>query len=397
MGLTIKEINAAKPKSQPYRLSDGNGLLLQITPNGTKLWRMRYRFGGKEKMISLGHYPDVSLRTARERRDRERSLLSQGTDPSEARQSNQREAEARTANTFAAAAAAWYDQKHCREVVSAHAKRNWRRIELYALPRLGTLPTTEITPPIVLSVLRDIDDQGRTETAHRVKALIGQVMRYAIALGTAERDPTRDLSDALPPSKPTHHPAVTDPEELADLLTSIHAYAGDPITRAALQLAPLLLIRPGELRAARWSEVDFDTQELHLVTKGRVDHIVPLASQAITVIQRLEPISGRSPYILESQRSRGQPISNNTINAALHRLGYKDVATAHGFRATARTILVERLGYPVDIVEMQLAHRVRDVHGRAYNRTQWRDQRREMMTGWADYLERLRNKERSDA
>lgn len=389
MALTIKEIEAAKPQPKPYRLYDGQGLLLQITPGGSKLWRLRYRYGGKENMVALGRYPEVSLRSARERRDQERQRLSDGVNPSDSRRTHRHYAHRESANTFETAAKAWYEHKHQREVVPEHAKRNWRRLQLYALPQLGSLPTNEITAPIVLSVLREIDDQGRTETAHRVKALIGQVMRYAIALGAAERDPTRDLRDALPPSKPVHHPALTTPEDLSDLLTSISAYAGDPITRAALQISPLLLVRPGELRAARWNDIDFDCQEWHLTAKGGADHLVPLARQAIEIIERLRPISGRAEYILESQRSRGRPISNNTINGALHRLGYKDVATAHGFRATARTMLVERLGYPVEIVEMQLAHRVPDVHGRAYNRTQWLDQRREMMQSWADYLEQL--------
>jgi len=390
MALTIREIEAAKPDAKTYRLSDGKGLVLQVTPNGSKLWRMRYRYGGKEKMISLGRYPEVSLKAARDRRDQERMDLSEGIDPSEARRSQQREAIERSTNTFKTAAVAWYTQKHMREVVEAHAIRNWRRLQIYALPRLGSLPTREITPPVVLSVLREIDDQGRTETAHRVKALIGQVMRYAIALGTAERDPTRDLRDALPPSKPKHHPALTNPRDLAGLLVSIENYAGDPVTRAALALAPLLLVRPGELRSASWADVDFDRQEWRVITKGGVDHLVPLSEQAITIINRLQPITGRSDYILESQRTRGRPISNNTINAALHRLGYKDIATGHGFRATARTLLVERLGFPVEIVEMQLAHQVRDVHGRAYNRTQWLEQRRRMMSDWDAYLENLR-------
>jgi integrase len=390
MALTIREIEAAKPDAKTYRLSDGKGLVLQVTPNGSKLWRMRYRYGGKEKMISLGRYPEVSLKAARERRDQERMDLSKGINPSEARRSQQREAIERSTNTFETAAVAWYTQKHMREVVEAHASRNWRRLQIYALPRLGSLPTREITPPVVLSVLREIDDQSKTETAHRVKALIGQVMRYAIALGTAERDPTRDLRDALPPSKPKHHPALTNPRDLAGLLVSIENYAGDPVTRAALALAPLLLVRPGELRSARWADVDFDRQEWRVITKGGVDHLVPLSEQAITIINRLQPITGRSDYILESQRTRGRPISNNTINAALHRLGYKDIATGHGFRATARTLLVERLGFPVEIVEMQLAHQVRDVHGRAYNRTQWLEQRRRMMSDWDAYLENLR-------
>jgi len=389
MPLTIKEIEAAKPKTRIYRLNDGNGLLLQVMPTGSKLWRMRYRYGGKEKMISLGPYPEVSLKDARESRDEKRRQLYSGVDPSEARRNKRWNAEVKSANTFEGAAIAWFEQKHRREVVPEHATRNWRRLQIYALPRLGKLPTIEITPPIVLSVLREIDDQGITETAHRVKSLIGQIMRYAIALGIAERDPTRDLRDALPPSKPKHHPAVTNPSDLADLLVSLNVYAGDPITRAALRLTPLLLVRPGELRSARWADVDFERQEWTVTAKGGVNHLVPLAPQAIEIIESLRPITGRSEYILESQRSRRRPISNNTINAALHRLGYRDVATAHGFRATARTLLVERLGYPVEIVEMQLAHRVRDVHGRAYNRTQWFDQRREMMRSWANYLDNL--------
>jgi integrase len=389
MPLTIKEIGAAKPRPSRYRLSDGNGLHLQVEPNGSKLWRLRYRHTGVEKMLALGRYPEVSLKLARERCYEARRQLSEGIDPNEARLSHRHEQEAQKVNTFEAAAKAWFDRNHSRSVVPEHARRNWRRLEVYALPWLGSLPTAEITARNVLDVLRPIDDQGRTETAHRVKSVIGQVMRYAIALGTAERDPTRDLRDALPPSKPEHHPAVTTPEELADLLISISAYAGDPITRAALRLSPLLLVRPGELRSARWSDIDLHRQEWRVTAKGGVDHLVPLAPQAIEIIESLRPLTGRSDYLLESQRSRGRPMSGNTINAALHRLGYKDVATGHGFRATARTMLVERLGYSVEIVEMQLAHRVRDVHGRAYNRTQWVDQRREMMTHWAQYLAEL--------
>lgn len=389
MSLTIKQIEAAKPRERLYRLSDSNGLHLEVSPSGSKLWRLRYRYGGKEKAISLGRYPDVTLSAARHQRDEERRLLRDGVDPSEARRARKREVKLKTANTFEGAAADWYQKKHRPDVVEGHARRNWRRLEQHAFPELGSLTMAEITPPVVLSALNKLVDQGRTETAHRVKALIGQVMRYAIANGTAQRDPTPDLRDALPASKPKHQPAVTNPDDLADLLISIKGYAGDPVTRAALRLIPMLLVRPGELQAARWADVDFDREEWTVSAKGGVDHLVPLPPQAMEEIRRLSSTTGRSAYILESQQNRGRPISDNTVNAALKRLGYKGVATAHGFRATARTMLVERLGYPVEIVEMQLAHRVRDVHGRAYNRTQWLDRRKEMMTTWANYLDQL--------
>ncbi|WP_440995639.1 tyrosine-type recombinase/integrase [Arhodomonas sp. SL1] len=391
MPLTATQIRNAIPGDRTYRLTDEKGLTLLVTPQGAKWWRLRYRFAGKERMLSLGTYPEVSLKRARQKRDEARALLADGVDPSASRKAARAAQVEAMANTFEALAREWYQTKHSLEVVPAHAERNLRRLEQYVFPTLSRTPVREINAPEVLETLRRIVRQGKLETAHRVKALIGQVMRYGIATGRADRDPTPDLRDALPPSRPTHHAALVKPEDVAPLLRAIEDYGGQPATRAALKLAPLLIVRPGELRKARWADFDLDRAEWVTTAKGRVPLVVPLSSQARDILGELNPLTGRGIYVFPSVRGRGRPMSNNTMNAALKRMGYGDDMTGHGFRAMARTILVERLGYPVEVVEMQLGHRVRDVHGRAYNRTEWLGNRREMMQAWADYLDRLRD------
>ncbi|MQM38447.1 Prophage integrase IntA [wastewater metagenome] len=390
MALTDREARQAKPAERQYTMADGKGLSLLVTPKGGKWWRFRYRYGGKQRMLSLGTYPETSLKQARDKRDEARGLLDDGVDPSAHRKATRAAQAEATANTFEALAREWYESKHSAEVVAEHAERNLRRLEQYAFPTLARTPVREINPPEVLDALRRIVDQGKVETAHRVKALIGQVMRYAIATGRAERDPTPDLRDALPPSRPTHHAALVKPDEVAPLLRTIDDYGGQPATRAALRLAPMLIVRPGELRKAEWADFDMERGEWATTAKGGVPLVVPLPRQALDVLRELEPITGRGSYVFPSVRGKGRPMSNNTINAALKRMGYGDEMTGHGFRAMARTILVERLGFPVEIVEMQLGHRVRDVHGRAYNRTQWLEDRRSMMQTWADYLDSLK-------
>lgn len=391
MPLTNQQIRTANPRLRQYKLSDGRGLVLLVTPKGYKWWRVRYFIDGKERMLSIGTYPEISLRAARDERDKIRQKLAQGIDPGAERKKERAAQSSRVPQTLEDLATAWYEQRHRREVVVAHAQRNWRRLERHVFPILGDRAAGDVDAPSILQVLQRIVDQGHVETAHRVKSLLGQVLRYGVVLRLVDRDPTADIRDALPATKTKHHAAIVDPDEIGPLLRCIEHYAGDPSTRAALRLAPMLLVRPGELRQAKWSEINVDRAEWHVTAKGGVDHLVPLADQAVSVFEEMRRLNGRHEYVFNSPRTRQRPMSNNTVNAALHRLGYKDTMTGHGFRAMARTVLVERLNFPVEIVEMQLAHRVRDVHGRAYNRAQWFDQRRAMMQTWADYLNALKS------
>lgn len=392
MPLTDKQIKATKPGEKPRKVADGGGLYLEVMPTGSRLWRLKYRHGGKEKRLSFGAYPTVTLKDARERRREAKRLLAEGVDPSAHRRAARAAQVASSANTFKALALEWYEHKHSHEVVEAHGVRSLRRLESYAFPLLGLRPVEEIQPPEILEVLRRIERRGHVETAHRVKTLIGQVFRYGVATGRATRDLTADLRDALKPAKVRHYAAITDPAEIGPLLRAIDGYTGQPATYCALRLAPMLLVRPGELRAARWADIDLDAAEWHLVTKGGHRLLVPLPRQAVEILREMQPLSGRWEFVLPSTRGKGRPLSENTVNAALRRLGFdKETMTGHGFRAMARTVLVERLGQPVELVEMQLGHRVRDVHGRAYNRTQWVEQRRAMLQSWADYLEALRD------
>mgnify|MGYP000114244008 CR=1 FL=1 len=287
-------------------------------------------------------------------------------------------------NTFKVIALEWFEVKHQLEVVPEHATRNLRRLETYAFPALAKRPVADIQPREVLDVLKGIVSKGHLETAHRVKALIGQVLRYAVSTSRAERDITADLRDALPSAKEKHHPAITDEKELSSLLQVMDSYSGQPSTTAALRLAPIVIARPGELRSACWDQIDMQAAEWHVTAKGGVALMVPLPRQALAILEEMEPLSGGETHVFPSTRSKKRPISNNTINAALKRMDYGGRMTPHGFRATARTLLVEKLGYPVEIVEMQLGHRVSDAHGRAYNRTQWLTERRAMMQAWAE-------------
>jgi len=340
-------------------------------------------------MLSLGRYPAISLTDARVKRDQLANVLASGQDPSEKRRAkHQRELQVNHW-TLGEVAKSWYSDKHSEEVVPEHALRNWRRLERHVFPYLGHMPTAKITPPLVLTALTRVAKQGHVETAHRVKTLIGQVMRYAIVHGLAERDPTVDIRDALPPAKPQHHAALTTPRDISELLRTIGSYRGTKSTCTALRLLPHLFVRPGELQKARWQDFDWTTKQWNLTAKGGVSHVVPLSSQAIDILSDIYLETRQSEWVFASSTSNKQPISNNTLNATLHRLGYKSVMTSHGFRAMARTLLAEELHFPVEIIEMQLAHRVRDVHGRAYNRAQWFDERRKMMQRWSNYLDSL--------
>lgn len=400
MSLTNTAIQSAKATDKPQKLFDGNGLFLLIAPSGGKWWRLKYRFGGKEKLLSLGTYPEVSLKDARERRDAARKLLADGVDPGDARKAEKRTARLNAENSFEAIAREWHT-KFSPDLSESHAKRNLRRLEVHVFPWLGGRPIANIEPPEVLDVLHRIEKKGTLETAHRVRVVIGQVMRYAIATGRATRDVSADLRGAIPPAKVRHHAAVTDPKQIGGLLRAIEGYEGTAVVTAALRLAPLLFQRPGELRQAEWAELDLDGA-MWTVPSARMkrkkagkefgpDHLVPLSKQAVAILQELQVITGQGRFVFPSLRSPQRPMSDMALSAAFKRMGFdSDTALPHGWRATARTLAVEALSVPAEIVELQLSHEVRDSLGRAYNRTQWLDQRRDLMQRWADYLDSLK-------
>lgn len=389
--LTDTGIRKAKATDKPQKLTDGAGMYLLLNPNGSRWWRLDYRHNGKRKTLSLGTYPDTGLADARDRRDTARKLLAAGIDPSEQRRAEKAAGEERAANSFEVIAREWLGKQtwveHYRVKVEA-----WMVNDVY--PYIGGRPVAELSAPEFLRVGRRMEERGALESAHRVLQTCGQVMRYAIATGRADRNPVADLKGAIASPAERHHAAITDPAVLGGLLRAIEGYAGDVTTRAALKLSALLFVRPGELRHAEWAEFDLDAGEWNIPAskmKMRQPHLVPLCEQAVAALRELQPLTGRGQYVFPGGRSPRRPMSNNAINAALRRMGYgTDTMTAHGFRATARTILDEVLGYRVDFIEHQLAHAVKDPNGRAYNRTAHLPERRKMMQGWADYLDALR-------
>lgn len=392
MPLTDRAVRAAKPETKPRRLWDGGGLYLEVSPAGGKLWRWKYRFGGKEKRLALGCYPDVTLAQAREKRDEARKLLAQGVDPGAAKKA-EKAAEA-GADSFEAVAREWYEKQTTRWKPS-HAKTVLQRLEAYVFPYLGHRPIAEVTAPEILQILRRIEDRPAVETAHRMRSVCSQVFRYAIATGRAERDPAADLRGALAPVVSSHHAAILEPKALGELLRAIDGYEGQPTTAWALRLAPLVFVRPGELRHAEWEEMDLDgatwTIPAAKMKASEHDHIVPLSRQAVAILREAEALTGRGRYVFPGTRTAQRPISSMTLAAALRRLGYDGkTVSVHGFRATARTLLDEVLHYRPDWIEHQLAHKVRDPNGRAYNRTAFLAERREMMQRWADYLDELK-------
>jgi integrase len=393
MSLTVQVIKNAKPTSKTQKLFDGGGLYLEVSPKGRKWWRLKYRFGGKEKKLALGVYPDVSLKEARDRRYQAKKLLDECIDPGERRQIIRKEIQSQTATTFELVAREWFSG-HEPTWAKSHSSKVIARLEKNIFPWLGKKAINSITPPQILEVIRRIEERGVLETAHRSLATCGQVFRYAIATGRAERDVTADLRGALPPIKRKHFAAVTEPEQVAALLRQIHGYSGSVVVRCAMQLAPLVFVRPGELRMAKWDDVDLETAEWrYTVSKTGTPHIVPLSIQAIEILREIEPLSGDGKYIFPSARSTkgDRALSDNAILAAMRGMGIgKDVMTGHGFRAMARTMLDEILGYRPELIEHQLAHQVKDPNGRAYNRTKHLAERRAMMQDWADYLDRLR-------
>jgi integrase len=391
MSLTDTAVKTAKPGLKPFRLFDRDGLYLEVTPGGGKWWRFKYRFAGKEKRLSLGVYPEVELKKARKRTSEARQLLSDGVDPSANRKAAKATRQERAANSFEVVAREWI-AKQLPSWAESHGTRVLARFEHDVFPSIGGRPVSEVTAPELLTTLRRIESRGALETAHRALNTCGQVFRYAIATGRAQHDPGGDLRGALPPVKGGHFAAVTDPKRAAELLRMIDAYEGTLTVRSALRLAPLVFVRPGELRTAEWAHMDLDAGEWrYTVTKTGTPHIVPLSTQAVAILRELQPITGRGRYVFPSLRSSQRPMSDNAILAALRRMGIaKDEMSGHGFQAMARTILDEVLHYRPDFIEHQLAHAVRDPNGRAYNRTAHLPERQKMMQAWADYLDGIR-------
>jgi len=396
MPLTVAAIKNAKPAARTRKIFDGQGLYLELSPKGGKWWRLKYRYGGKEKRLSLGVYPEVTLGEARDRRDVARRLLDKEIDPSEYRQSQKDSLKDASASSFEAVAREWFAVQEPGWAPS-HSSKVIRRLENDVFPWIGAKPIGSLSAPQLLKVVRRIESRGVVETAHRTLAHCGQVIRYAIATGRADRDIASDLRGALAPFKRKHFAAVTEPLAVSRLLRQIGAYEGSYVVRAALQLAPLVFVRPGELRRARWADIDFDTAEWRFtISKTNTDHIVPLARQARALLEDLEPLTGDGIYVFPSDRcTRGdRPMSDNAILSAMRGMGIsKSEMSGHGFRAMARTMLDEVLGFRPEIIEHQLAHQVKDPNGRAYNRTAHLQERTKMMQEWADYLDRLSARE----
>jgi integrase len=392
MPLNEMKVRNAKPKEKFYKLTDSGGLYLHVTEKGSKLWRFRYRFDHKEKLLALGTYPEISFADARERRDNARKQLANGIDPGAVRKA-QKQAETVETETFEVIAREWHT-KFTPSWSPGHSDTIMSRLERDLFPWIGKRPIAEIKAPELLTVLRRVESRGALESAHRIRTIAGQVFRYAVATGRAERDPAADLRGALPQPNEKHHAAITDPKEVAPLLRAIDAYQGHYVVKCALRLAPMFFVRPGELRHAEWGEIDLGEAAWNIPAhkmKMKQAHIVPLCRQAVEILTELKELTGESRYVFPSGRSFARPMSENTINAALRYMGYdKSTITGHGFRATARTILDEVLQVRTDYIEHQLAHAVRDPNGRAYNRTAHLVERRKMMQLWADYLDGLR-------
>lgn len=393
MRLTDAKLRKLKPRDKAYKETDGLGLYVIVPPKGRPRWRFDYRYKGKRKTLSMGVYPDISLKAAREKRDAAREQVAQGLDPSMVRVSERRKDAESYANNFESIAREWF-KKFSSGWAESHSKRVMRRLEANVFPRLGSMPITDIEPPVLLGALRKIEERGAIETAHRVKQTCGQIYRYGVANGYCERDITQDLRGALPPPNTRHHPSITEPREIGALLRAIDSYDGSPLTRLALQLAPLVFVRPGELRGARWSELDLHAAEWRIPEdRMKMDepHIVPLARQAVELFLELRDHTGRYDLVFPGVRSKHRPMSDNTLNGALRRLGYAtDEMTAHGFRSMASTRLNESGKWNRDSIERQLAHAERDSVRAAYNYAQHLPERTKMMQWWADYLDELR-------
>lgn len=388
--LTPSTVTNAKPRAKPYKLADGGGMYLLVNPNGSRWWRLKYRRPGtrKENALSLGVFPDVSLRRARAKRDEARKLLADGIDPAYKRQADA----AAGAETFEAIAREWF-AKHSPQWATSHAEKVARRLERDAYPWIGRKPIAKVTAPDVLALMHRVDSRGARDTAHRVQQTCGQVFRYAVATGRADVDPTPMLRGAIPPATETHFASIRDPDKMGELLRALDGFQGTHTVRCALLLAPLLFVRPGELRQAEWAEINLEAAEWRIPAermKMRAPHIVPLATQAVAILRDLQPLTVTGRYVFPSIRTRARPMSENTVNVALRRLGYdKGTITGHGFRSMASTNLNEQ-GWSPDVIECQLAHADRNKVRGTYNFAKYLPARRKMMQAWADYLDGLR-------
>ncbi|RLA38790.1 MAG: integrase [Gammaproteobacteria bacterium] len=394
--LTATEVKQAKPGDKMRKLTDGGGLYLQILPTGARYWRYDYRYASKRKTLALGVYPEVSLKKAREKHQEARDKLSQSIDPGEQRKVEKLTRNFAAADSFEAVAHEWFEVKmHDRS--QSHKDRTMSALEKDLFPSLGNRPISNITAPELLASLRKIEERGAVETAHRAKQTAGQIFRYAIVTGRAERDPSGDLKGALKNPTRKHLAAITDPTEVGKLLLAIDGFKGTPAVRAALRLSPLLFQRPGEIRHMEWAEIDWEAKRWEIPAKKMKmgqPHIVPLSQQALEILRELHTLTGRGKYVFPSARGASRCLSENGVRSALRTMGYdNDTMTPHGFRAMARTLLDEVLDYRVDWIEHQLAHAVKDPNGRAYNRTAHLEGRAQMMQAWADYLDALKNQQ----
>lgn len=387
-GLTQTAINAAKGNEKPYKLTDGLGMYLLVNLNGSRLWRLKYRFEGREKVLALGAYPAVSLKGARTSRDEARKHLAAGIDPGAKKQAEKAAAE----NSFEAVARQWFDKFSPKWAVS-NVGRVKRQLERDLLPWLGNKPVNTITPPELLAVLRRIENRGAIETAHRARQMAGQIFRYGVACGYCERDPSQDLKGAIPPAQGKNYPAITKPAEVGALMRAIASYKGSFVMRCALQFTALTAARSGELRGAEWSEIDLDAALWTVPAnrmKGRREHRVMLSKQAVALLKELHPLSGQSAYVFPSERSMSRQLSDNSLNAALRYMGYsKEQMTTHGFRAMFSSIANES-GWDADAIERSLAHIESNDVRRAYHRSEYVEERKKLMQWWADYLDALR-------
>ncbi len=398
MPLTDKTIRNLTPTQKPFKKYDGNGLYLEVKPTGSKLWRFRFNFEGKAKLLALGEFPAVGLKDARDLRDEARNKLARGIDPALEKQlvkKGQVRAEAEAANTFEKVAREWLEASRS-NWSDAYTETTWNRVKTHLLPWLGKLPITEIEPPLVLEQLRRIENREQYETAHRVAQLAGSIFRYAVAAGKAIRDPAADVKGALKKIPISHLPALTEPDDIRKLLLAMDGYDGSYVVFCALQMSALTFLRPGELRNGTWDEIDTDDRIWKVPAarmKMRKDHLVPLADQAMKILEDLRPLTEGTPgnFIFPSERMNGRPMSENTINTALRTLGYpKDVMCAHGFRTLASTRLHESGQWDSRVIEVQLAHVDKNSIRGIYNRALYLDDRRKMMQAWANYLDQLR-------
>jgi integrase len=393
MKLNDKTIRKAKPEAKQYKMSDGGGMYLLVHSKGGKYWQMSYRFSGKYKTLALGVYPEVTLAAARQRREDARKLLANDVDPSALKKAVKAAKIERSANSFEVIAREWHLQQ-LKSWTDNHGVRVLSRIERDIFPWIGSKPIAEITAPEVLAVARRTESRGAGYSAHRLIQTCGQIFRYAIATGRAERNPCPDLKGALSPVKSDNFASITEPKKVGELLRAIDGFQGHFVTQCALKFAPLVFVRPGELRKAEWTEIDLDKTEWNIPAarmKMREPHLVPLSTQSVAILRDLRQLTGSGRYVFPCARTSSRPMSDNAILAALRRMGYaKEEMSGHGFRAMARTVLDEVLGVRADFIEHQLAHAVRDPNGRAYNRTAHLTERRKMMQQWADYLDKLK-------